>query len=307
MPFIADFGLAIKSNSGHEEALNHHWLPPEGFTHHCFLKDADTWSYGVVLWELFTLCQYPISEAYRLCYAFYKANQNFQQLTHEKFLHPPAPVQKGADVLFEFLVTAQQRLPSMCTLIESNPRVKLPRITGDNSYPFAASAPNSAPAANAKQAKPGGPVAVGAPLSPPSASRPPRAIEVSAGLPPRISGPSLAGLPSHLPSPAQVQSTETDPSEQNHMGQAGTQGEATLTGMGTGTGTGATDEPQLVRVVYERIYTNICLKAWVHAIPKNSQFDSRPMSPKIIADRIPVEDIIKELDQLQSLLQAKHA
>ena len=56
---IADFGLSRgvdkKSYYKGGEFLPIRWMPPEALMDHRFTSKSDTWSFGVLMWEVLTL------------------------------------------------------------------------------------------------------------------------------------------------------------------------------------------------------------------------------------------------------------
>ncbi|KAL7677681.1 hypothetical protein ACOME3_003921 [Neoechinorhynchus agilis] len=64
---ISDFGLSrYTGNSSSNEYVQQsdcpipfQWYAPESFAHFHFTNKSDVWSFGIVIWEMFTNCQFP--------------------------------------------------------------------------------------------------------------------------------------------------------------------------------------------------------------------------------------------------------
>jgi serine/threonine protein kinase len=57
---VGDMGLAMKSNETNDEsALPIRWAAPECYLKRQFSSASDVWSFGIVLYELFTLGETP--------------------------------------------------------------------------------------------------------------------------------------------------------------------------------------------------------------------------------------------------------
>ena len=60
---IGDLGLAQQMNvlTSHR-SLPFRWMAPESIAHWDFSSESDTWSYGIELWEIATLADFPYTE-----------------------------------------------------------------------------------------------------------------------------------------------------------------------------------------------------------------------------------------------------
>ncbi|VDD83101.1 unnamed protein product [Mesocestoides corti] len=60
---IADFGLARKARDcfcdQNEGPMPVRWMAPESISHRCYTRKSDVWSFGVLLWEIFTFGGFP--------------------------------------------------------------------------------------------------------------------------------------------------------------------------------------------------------------------------------------------------------
>ncbi|GAU89624.1 hypothetical protein RvY_02154 [Ramazzottius varieornatus] len=63
---ISDFGMARKGDNvyvmGSSTGLPVRWMPPDALVTRCFSQSSDVWSYGVLLWELFSLGEVPYKD-----------------------------------------------------------------------------------------------------------------------------------------------------------------------------------------------------------------------------------------------------
>ena len=68
---IADFGLSRgvdkKSYYKGGEFLPIRWMPPEALMDHRFTSKSDTWSFGVLMWEVLTLGNMHIPFKSNMC------------------------------------------------------------------------------------------------------------------------------------------------------------------------------------------------------------------------------------------------
>lgn len=56
---INDYLRFMFKVTGTERLLPVRWMAPESITHGKFTNETDVWSYGVVLWEIFTFGKVP--------------------------------------------------------------------------------------------------------------------------------------------------------------------------------------------------------------------------------------------------------
>ncbi|KAI1301438.1 NT-3 growth factor receptor [Halotydeus destructor] len=112
---IGDFGMSRDVYStdyyrvGRQTMLPVRWMPPESILYRKFTIESDIWSFGVVLWEIYTYGRQPWYEL---------ANHEvIQEVTAGKLLQQPPAC---PDVLFEIILTCWHQRPqersSMCAI-----------------------------------------------------------------------------------------------------------------------------------------------------------------------------------------------
>lgn len=108
---IANFGLSydqlskdyccLSSSSAKSTPLPLRWLAPETIRHNKFSVYSDIWSYGVVMWEVFTFGARPFEKQSNA--------QVVQHVLNEKYLAKP---DKCPDIVYELMIKCWSKQPS---------------------------------------------------------------------------------------------------------------------------------------------------------------------------------------------------
>merc|ERR1712135_230287 len=133
---ISDFGLTrdIYSNeyykvTGTERLLPVRWMAPESITHGKFTNETDVWSYGVVLWEIFTFGKVP-----------YYLRTNKEVMEAVSLGHHLNPPEGCPDVIKTIVLSCWKLFPNdrikFSTIVESLSEDNLKKIldTSNSSY-----------------------------------------------------------------------------------------------------------------------------------------------------------------------------
>jgi len=85
---------------GRQTMLPIRWMPPESILYRKFTTESDIWSFGVVLWEIYTYGRQPWYEL---------ANHEvIQEVTNGRLLEKPADC---SDEIYEILLSCWQQRP----------------------------------------------------------------------------------------------------------------------------------------------------------------------------------------------------
>ncbi|XP_012940145.1 muscle, skeletal receptor tyrosine-protein kinase [Aplysia californica] len=104
---ISDFGLARSVHSmdyyhgSDKDAIPIRWMPPEAILYNKFSSQSDVWSFGVLLWEVFTFAVQP-----------YYGMTHEEVVNHIRAGHVLAPPKNGPSAIYNLMKSCWHRKPN---------------------------------------------------------------------------------------------------------------------------------------------------------------------------------------------------